>query len=76
MDKIIAANWKMNNSFSDIKPFVKYVKKNQKNKNNLVVCVPSVMLNEFAKQAKGHTKQRAARVILPLFIQQITDTSL
>ena len=53
MDKIIAANWKMNNSFSDIKPFVKYIKKNQKNKNNLVVCVPSIMLAEFAKQAKG-----------------------
>ena len=53
MDKIIAANWKMNNSFSDIKPFVKYIKKNQKNRKNLVVCVPSVMLAEFAKQAKG-----------------------
>ena len=53
MDKIIAANWKMNNSFSDIKPFVKYIKKNQKNRNNLVVCVPSIMLAEFAKQAKG-----------------------
>ena len=53
MDKIIAANWKMNNDFADIKPFVKYVKKNQKNRNNLVVCVPSVMLHEFAKQAKG-----------------------
>ncbi|MBE5755291.1 MAG: triose-phosphate isomerase [Clostridiales bacterium] len=53
MDKIIAANWKMNNTFADIKPFVKYIKKNQKNKNNLVVCVPSVMLSEFAKQAKG-----------------------
>ena len=33
MDKIIAANWKMNNDFSDIKPFVKYVKKNQKIRN-------------------------------------------
>ncbi len=32
--------------------FVKYIKKNQKNKNNLVVCVPSVMLAEFAKQSK------------------------
>lgn len=53
MDKIIAANWKMNNDFSDIKPFVKYVKKNQKNRNGLVVCVPSVMLKEFASVAKG-----------------------
>ena len=53
MDKIIAANWKMNNDFSDIKPFVKYVKKNVKNRNNLVVCVPSVMIKSFADVAKG-----------------------
>ena len=52
MDKIIAANWKMNNDFSDIKPFVKYVKKNQKNRNGLVVCVPSVMIKTFADEAK------------------------
>ena len=53
MEKIIAANWKMNNDFSDIKPFVKYVKKNVKNKKGLVVCVPSVMLESFASAAKG-----------------------
>lgn len=53
MKKIIAANWKMNNDFSDIKPFVKYVKKNQKDKDGLVVCVPSVMLNTMADEAKG-----------------------
>lgn len=53
MEKIIAANWKMNNDFSDIKPFVKYVKKNQKNKKGLVVCVPSVMIKSFADIAKG-----------------------
>ncbi len=53
MEKIIAANWKMNNDFSDIKPFVKYVKKNQKNKKGLVVCVPSVMIKSFADSAKG-----------------------
>lgn len=53
MEKIIAANWKMNNDFSDIKPFVKFVKKNQKNRKGLVVCVPSVMLKSFADAAKG-----------------------
>ena len=30
MDKYIVANWKMNNDFSDIKPFVSYIKKNAK----------------------------------------------
>ena len=53
MVKIIAANWKMNNDFSDIKPFIKYVKKNQKNRCGLVVCVPSVMIKTFADNAKG-----------------------
>lgn len=53
MEKIIAANWKMNNDFADIKPFVKYVKKNQKNRKGLVVCVPSIMLKTFADTAKG-----------------------
>ena len=52
MEKIIAANWKMNNDFSDIKPFVKYVKKNAKDKKGLVVCVPSVMLKETADASK------------------------
>ena len=52
MEKIIAANWKMNNDFADIKPFVKYVKKNQKNRNGLVVCVPSIMIKSFADEAK------------------------
>ena len=52
MVKIIAANWKMNNDFSDIKPFVKYVKKNAKDKKGLVVCVPSVMLKETADASK------------------------
>lgn len=53
MEKIIAANWKMNNYFSDIKPFVKYVKKNLKNRNGLVVCVPSVMIKTMADCSKG-----------------------
>ena len=53
MKKYIVANWKMNNDFSDIKPFVKYVKKNQKNRDGLVVCVPSVMIKTFADTAKG-----------------------
>lgn len=52
MDKYIAANWKMNNDFSDIVPFVKYVKKNAKKANNLIVCVPSVMIKSFADVAK------------------------
>ncbi len=52
MDKIIAANWKMNNDFSDIVPFVKYIKKNAKGEKNLVVCVPSVMIKTFADTAK------------------------
>ena len=52
MDKYIAANWKMNNEFKDIVPFVKYVKKNSKKANNLIVCVPSVMIKSFADVAK------------------------
>ena len=52
MEKIIAANWKMNNDFSDIKPFVKYVKKNAESKEGLVVCVPSIMVKAFADTAK------------------------
>lgn len=52
MEKIIAANWKMNNDFSDIKPFVKYVKKNAESKKGLVVCVPSIMVKSFADTAK------------------------
>ena len=34
MDKYIVANWKMNNDFSDIPTFVKYVKKNAKKEKN------------------------------------------
>ena len=52
MDKYIAANWKMNNDFSDIAPFVKYIKKNAKNEKNLIVCVPSTMIKTFADTAK------------------------
>ena len=52
MEKIIAANWKMNNDFSDIPAFVKYLKKNTKGMSNLVVCVPSVMLKTFADASK------------------------
>ena len=53
MDKYIAANWKMNNDFSDIVPFVKYIKKNAKKEKNLIVCVPSVMIKTFADTAKS-----------------------
>ena len=52
MDKYIVANWKMNNDFSDIPGFVKYIKKNAKKEKNLVVCVPSVMIKSFADTAK------------------------
>ena len=52
MDKYIAANWKMNNDFSDIAPFVKHIKKNAKNEKNLIVCVPSTMIKTFADTAK------------------------
>ena len=52
MEKIIAANWKMNNDFDDIPKFVKYLKKNAKGMSNLVVCVPSVMIKEFADASK------------------------
>ncbi len=52
MDKYIAANWKMNNDFSDIAPFVKYIKKNAKHEKNLIVCVPSTMIKTFADTAK------------------------
>ncbi len=53
MEKLIVANWKMNNDFSDIKPFIKHVKKFQKNKKGLIVCVPAVMIKTFADTAKG-----------------------
>ncbi len=52
MGKFIVANWKMNNDFSDIAPFVKYIKKNAKHEDNLIVCVPSVMIKSFADVSK------------------------
>ncbi len=52
MEKYIVANWKMNNGFSDIPVFVKYLKKNAKKEKNLIVCVPSVMIKTFADTAK------------------------
>lgn len=53
MKKYIVGNWKMNNDFSDLPLFVKSVKKLAKNEENLVVCVPSVMIQSFAKLAKN-----------------------
>ena len=53
MDKYIVANWKMNKQFSDIEPYVEYLKENLKNKNNVIVCVPHVMLKTFADAANG-----------------------
>ena len=52
MKKYIVANWKMNNDFSDIPEFVKYIKKNDKCEENLVICVPSVMIKDFASASK------------------------
>ncbi len=43
----------MNKSLSEISPFVKTLKKLGKNQKNMSVCVPSVMLTEISKQAKG-----------------------
>ena len=53
MKKYICANWKMNNSFSDIPVFVDYLKKHAAGEENMVVCVPSVFLKTFADEAKG-----------------------
>ncbi len=53
MDKYIVANWKMNNDFEDIAPYVDYLKENLENKNNVVACVPYVMVKTFADKAKG-----------------------
>ncbi len=53
MDKFIIANWKMNNDFSDIPTYVEYLSQNLENKNNVVVCVPHVMIKTFADTANG-----------------------
>lgn len=53
MDKYIIANWKMNNDFSDIPDYVDYLNNNLENKNNVVVCVPYVMVKTFADKANG-----------------------
>lgn len=51
-EKYIIANWKMNNDFSDIQPYLKYLKKNIKNQNNVIVCVPSVLLKDFSDETR------------------------
>lgn len=53
MDKYIVANWKMNNNFEDIVPYVDYLKENLENKTNVVACVPYVMIKTFADKASG-----------------------
>ena len=53
MDKFIAANWKMNNDFSDIEGYVEYLNNNLENKNNVIVCVPHVMIKSFADASNG-----------------------
>lgn len=60
-EKYIVANWKMNNDFSDIPVYVKYLRKNAKNKNNLVVCVPSVMIQSFAEESKKTSIETGAQ---------------
>ncbi len=51
-EKYIIANWKMNNDFSDIPGYLKYLKKYVKNQQNVVVCVPSVMLKTFSDETR------------------------
>lgn len=53
MEKYILANWKMNQNFSAIEGYVDYLKKNAESKNNVVVCVPSVMIKSFSDAAHG-----------------------
>lgn len=53
MKKLIVANWKMNNDFSDVPVFVDYLKENASNEENMVVCVPSILMKTFADAANG-----------------------
>ncbi len=53
MDKYIIGNWKMNKTLSEVSSYVKTIKKCRKTQKNLAVCVPSVMILEFGKCAKG-----------------------
>lgn len=53
MKKFICANWKMNNDFADVPVFVDYLKENASAEENMVICVPSVMIKTFADAAVG-----------------------
>lgn len=59
MNKLIVANWKMNNSFADIPEYAKELKKQAKGQENLVVCVPSVMLKDFSRAIGSAAKTGA-----------------
>ena len=59
MKKLVIANWKMNKDFSDIKPYVKYMKKNLKDRDGVVVCVPSILLKQFADLSRNVVKTGA-----------------
>lgn len=53
MEKFIAANWKMNNDFSDIPSYVEYLKNNLISNKNVIVCVPHVMIKSFAEMSNN-----------------------
>lgn len=59
MGKLIVGNWKMNNSFSEMKEFVKYIKKFGKTQDNLVVCPPATMLADLSRDGKRVLKTGA-----------------
>ncbi len=53
MKKYIMANWKMNKNFSDIPDYIEDLKSNAGDLENVVVCVPSVMLKDFSDKSAG-----------------------
>lgn len=53
MKKYIMANWKMNKDFSEIPEYVEGLKSGADDLENVVVCVPSVMLKDFSEKADG-----------------------
>lgn len=55
MQKLIAANWKMNKTFEESVSFIEEFKKIIKNKKNaeIVICVPFTLLSETKKILKG-----------------------
>lgn len=52
MNKLIIANWKMNKDFSEIDEYCKYLDKNVKDKDGVIVCVPSVFIKTVSDNKK------------------------